>query len=338
MSSSRRKRPITASNSARFSLALGGALAVLLGSCRGAAREPFLTYFNGDQGLSVRYPSSWKTEQAQQEGVWYRYFLAPPAGPQRKPPISVTLLAGPYSGGVEEYAQLYLAGNTVSSSRDEERQGAQGKSYVFSSADGATRHSLLLFKDESRVFGLYSQGETPAFARSQAILDEMARSLTLERASSYRDVRDRKFAFAVRIPPSWAESRRFAGPKTLLLQFTSPAIGADKGGETVHASLTLTVEDIGSEGNVDSYYEDVRRKLGSAFEVVGHQRWRDGYSDVMAAETSMAVSRVKRFYRAAGGRGYSLAFEAREDVYFRVARWCDLIAGTLEIGPELNRN
>jgi hypothetical protein len=269
--------------------------------------------------------------------VWYRYFLAPPAGPQRKPPISVTLLAGPFAGDVDEYAQLYLAGNTVSSSRDEERQGARGKSYVFSSADGATRHSLLLFKDQSRVFGLYSQGEAPAFARNQAILDEMARSLTLERTTSYREVRDKKFGFAVRMPPSWTESRRFAGPKTLLLQFTSPALGADKGGETVHASLTLTVEDIGSEGNVDSYYEDVRRKLGSAFEVVGHQRWRDGYADVMSAETSMAVSRVKRFYRASGARGYSLTFEAREDVYFRVARWCDLIAGTLQIGPELDR-
>ena len=165
----------------------------------------------------------------------------------------------------------------------------------------------------------------------------MARSLTLERPEDYREVRDPKFRFSVRMPPSWVESRRFGGSRTLLVQFTSPAIGADKGGETVHASLTLTVEDIGSDGSVDTYYEDVRRKLGSAFEVVGHQRWRDGYSDVMAAETSMAVSRVKRFYRAAGGRGYSLAFEAREDVYFRVARWCDLIAGTLEIGPELDR-
>ena len=308
-----------------------------LGACGGAAREPFLTYFNGDQGLSVRYPASWKTEQAQQEGVWYRYFLAPPGGPQRKPPISVTLLAGPYAGDVDEYAQIYLAGNTVSSSRDEERQGARGKSYVFSSADGATRHSLLLLKEESRVFGLYCQGESPAFARSQAILDEMARCLTLERPRDYREVKDPKFRFSVRMPPSWVESRRFGGSRTLLVQFTSPAIGADKGGETVHASLSHTVEDIEDDGSVDTYYADVRRKLGSAFEVVGHQRWRDGYSDVMAAETSMAASRVKRFYRAADGRGYSLTFEAREDVYFRVARWCDLIASTLKIGAELDR-
>jgi hypothetical protein len=269
--------------------------------------------------------------------VWYRYFLAPPEGPQRKPPISVTLLAGPYAGDVDEYAQIYLADNTVSSSRDEERQGARGKSYVFSSADGATRHSLLLLKEESRVFGLYSQGEAPAFARSQAILDEMAKSLTLERPGDYREVKDPKFRFSVRMPPSWVESRRFGGSRTLLVQFTSPAIGADKGGETVHASLSLTVEDIGDDGSIDTYYEDVRRKLGSAFEVVGHQRWRDGYADVMAAETSMAASRVKRFYRAANGRGYSLAFEAREDVYFRVARWCDLIASTLKVGPELDR-
>jgi hypothetical protein len=337
MSSSRRKRPITGSSRSRLALAGGVALTVFLASCRGGPRETFLTYFNGDHGLSVRYPSSWKTEQARQEGVWYRYFLAPPPGPGQKAAVSATLLAGPWAGGVDEYAQTYLAGNTVSSSRDEERQGAHGKSYVFASGDGSTRFRLLLLKDASGVFGLYSQGEAAAFTRSEAVLDEMARSLTLERPADYREVKDTKFRFSLRMPPSWVESRRFGGPRTVLLQFTSPALGADKGGETVHASLTLTVEDIGDDGSVDSYYEDVRRKLGSAFEVVGHQRWRDGYADVMAAETSMAVSRVKRFYRAAGGRGYSLAFEAREDVYFRVARWCDLIAGTLKIGPELEQ-
>jgi len=327
----------------RGGLALTAALAALLGSCRGASREPFLTYFNGDHAISVSYPSTWKTEQAQQEGVWYRYFLAPPdgpaptEGPQRKPAVSVTLLAGPLSGSIDEYAQSYLAGNVVSSTADEERQGAQGKSYVFASADASTRHQLLLLKEGPRVFGLYAQGEAPAFVKYKAILDTMAKSLTLERPASYKEVRDDKFRVLARMPPSWVQSRRFVGPKTLLLQYTSPALGADKGGQTVHASLTLTVEDIGPDGTLDAFYESTRQKLGGVFEIIGHQPWRDGYADVMSAETPMAVSRVKRFYRVADGRGYGLAFEAREDVYFRVARWCDLIAGTLLVGPEISQ-
>ena len=54
----------------------------------------------------------------------------------------------------------------------------------------------------------------------------------------------------------------------------------------------------------------------------------------MGAETPMSASRVKRFYLVAGGRGYSLAFEAREDVFARVSRWCDLIAETFKVGAE----
>ena len=88
------------------------ALAWIAG-CRRPGHETLLTYFNGDFGLSVQYPASWKTEQAEQDGMWYRYFLGPPTGPQRKPAVSVTLLAGPLGMKLEDYAQTYLAGNNV---------------------------------------------------------------------------------------------------------------------------------------------------------------------------------------------------------------------------------
>ena len=52
----------------------------------------------------------------------------------------------------------------------------------------------------------------------------------------------------------------------------------------------------------------------------------------MRTETPVAVSYVKRYYFAQGGRGYSLTFEAREDVFPRVSRWADYIASTLRFG------
>jgi len=269
--------------------------------------------------------------------MWYRYFLGPPTGPQRKPAVSVTLLAGPLAMDLEEYAQTYLAGNTVASRREEKRQGARGKSYMFASPDGATRHSLLLLQEESRVYGLYSQGEARLFERQFPVLDEMARSLTLERPASYPEERNDKFGFSIRIPPSWRETRSFSGGETLLTQFTSPAMGADKSGQTVHASLTLTVEPLPAEGTLDNFYKATRAKQGEAFRVVSHSTWRDGYADVLRSETPIAESRVKRFYRLAGGRGYSLTFEAREDVYPRASRWCDMIAGTLRTGTEVQQ-
>jgi hypothetical protein len=44
------------------------------------------------------------------------------------------------------------------------------------------------------------------------------------------------------------------------------------------------------------------------------------------------MSYIKRYYFADGGRGCSLSFEAREDVFPRAARWADYIASTLRLG------
>jgi hypothetical protein len=287
--------------------------------------------------VSVRYPAGWKSDEAEQDGMWYRYFLGPPAGTQRKPAVSVTLLAGPLAMKLEDYAQSYLAGNNVASSRDETRGPARGKSYMFASPDGAMRHSLLLLQEGSNVYGLYSQGETQPFERQFPVLDEMARSLTVERPETYPEEKDDQYGFAIRIPPSWRETRRFSGAGTLLMQFSSPPMAADKSGQTVHGSLTLTVEPAPAAGGLEAFYKGARDKQGEAFGLVSHAPWRDGYLDVLRTETPMAESRVRRYFRVAGRHAYSLTFEAREDVYPRVYRWCDIIAGTLRTGAELQQ-
>lgn len=316
-------------------IALAAALAAPQGCARGS-REPLLTYFNGAHGLTVRYPASWKTEEAEQDGVWYRYFLGPPSGDKKKSEVSVTLLAGPLGVPVEQYAQTYLTGNRLTSSREEERQGAKGQAYAFASADGAMRYSLLLVAERDKVYGLYAQGEAKGFERHAGAVSEMERSLTLERPAFYVLERDTAFAFSLRVPPSWRETRRFSGAGTLLLQYTSPPLLADRGGQTAHSSLTLTVEPLGSDTTLENFYQSSRTKLGDAFQVLSHASWADtGYVDVLRTETPVSVSRVKRYYRTEGARGYSLTFEAREDAYPRVFRWYDLIASTLRTGAAL---
>jgi hypothetical protein len=247
----------------------------------------------------------------------------------------VTLLAGPLQGRLDDYAQTYLAGNTVVSSSDEARGAAQGKTYSFRSADGQRRYSLLLLQEDGRVYGLYAQGESDPFEQHAAVLTEMAQSFTLERPASYPEQRNDKFGFALRVPPSWQRTQSFSGSGTYLVQFKSPPLGADRNRQTVHASLTATVEPIGDDGGVDAYYDQTRRKLGDAFQIVTHTRWKDGWVDVMRTETPIASSRVKRFYRAADKRGYSLTFESREDVFPRGQQWYDAIAMTLKTGAEL---
>ncbi|HEV7501435.1 MAG TPA: hypothetical protein VGQ33_15580, partial [Vicinamibacteria bacterium] len=184
------------------------------------------------------------------------------------------------------------------------------------------------------VYGLYAQGEAAAFEAERPRVEEMLGSLALERVALYTKVRNEKFGFAIRIPASWPATRTFSGAGTFLQQYASPSVGAEKR-ETLRASLTLTVEAIGGDASVDTHYKDTMVKLGDAFAVLSHAAWRGGYVDVLRSETGVAESRIKRFYRAADGRGYTLALDAREDIYPRVSRWCDMIASTLEVGSEV---
>ena len=322
--------------SSRFSILLAAVL--ITAACRSGEREIFVTYFNGQQNVSLRYPSGWRTDQAEQDGIWYRYFLAPPVAPESTAAVSVTLLAGPMSVSVEEYAQSYLAGNDVASSQDEERQGARGRSWTFASPDGMTRQRLLLVALGERFWGLYAQGEAAAFESQRATVDEIWSSFALERPELYPEHRFESFGVTLGVPESWRETRQFSGRGTLLVLFTSPALAVQQG-QTVHASLTMTVEKFPDGGGLESFYESTRARLGDNLRVLKHTEWKDGYRDVMRTETSIAVSYVKRFYRVVGDRGVSLAFEGRDDVFWRMDSWADLIASTLQLTPstELDR-
>ena len=105
------------------------------------------------------------------------------------------------------------------------------------------------------------------------------------------------------------------------------------GRETVHASPTSPEPAAGTLTRTKGR----RDRLGEPYRLLNHALWRDGYVDIMRSETPMAISQVKRFYRVRDGRGYTLAFEARDDIYHRVARWADLIAATLRVGSEVTQ-
>ena len=305
-------------------------------SCRRAAgTHPLITYYNPDHALSLQYPADWKSELAQQpDGSSYRYFTAPPAGPERKPGATITLVAGTLGTTLDQYAQSYLGSNKVESSRDETRPSARGKSYRVISADGSTRYSLLLLQEEGRVYGLFSQGPAPLFQNQGPVIETIEKSFTLERYANYVEERNEKYGFALKVPSSWTLTRNFSGGGIFSKQYTSPAFAADKR-QTIHASLTITSEPLPPGGTLESFYKSNHEKFGEAYKMANHLTWKDGYVDVLASETQVYMYRTKRFYRVGGGRGVTLSFEARDDVYGRVARWCDMIAGTLRVGPEL---
>ncbi len=221
----------------------------------------------------------------------------------------------------------------MASTRDEERQGVRGKSWVFASADGKTRYRLLLLAADGRVVGLYAQGDAVAVEKSQATLDEMWSSLTIERPQDYPVRSWRDFETTLGVPASWTQTREFSGGGTRLIQYASPPLAVEHGNQTVHASLSVTLEAVKDGGGLREYYDATRVKLGENFQVSSHQGFGGGYVDVMRTETPVAVTYIKRFYFANAGHGCSLSFEAREDVFSRVSRWADYIASTVQLAP-----
>lgn len=308
------------------------------GCRRGGGAEQVLVYYNPEHALSLGYPASWKSEQIRQGESWHRYFTAPPAGADRKPAMSVLLITGTGVVGstLDSFAQPYLAGLTISERRDEDRPGASGLLWSAVSPDGKARHRLFLLLEENRVYGLHAQGSAEGFREHEPAVAEMMKSFSLERWANYTEERNDTYRYSVRVPPSWKSTRTFSGGGSYLKQFTSPALGMDKGGQTAHAHLTITVENVPSNTTADSFHTSSQARLGENFQLLSHTTWKDGYVDWLRTETPMAESRGKRFYRIVERRAYTLAFEARADVYPRVSKWCDMIAATLKAGTELD--
>lgn len=312
-----------------WTLVLAGAGAP---ACR-QARPLLVTHFQPESACSLQYPPSWSPRLAERQGVRYRYFESPPVGPQHQT-LTATLIAVPLATSLQGYGEILLAGARIEDSRDEVRGRAHGRRLRGVSADGAVRHSVLLLQEGHRAYGLHTEGPAPAFAEKAADVDVIEGSFALERAEDYTETRNADWAFVLRVPPSWRAGRTLTGGGTYLTQFLSPPLAVEPGGQTVHASLTLTVEPAPGDGTVEAFRAATRRKLGDAFQLLGFQDWRDGAMELLQTETPLTVSRTKRYYRTADGRAYGLAFEAREDVFTRVSRWCDLIASTLRVGRE----
>src|SRR5262249_27927442 len=197
-------------------------------------------------------PPTWTARLAEQGGVRYRYFESSPAGPQRKT-VTATLVSATLRATLDDYANQLLEGSTIQESREETRGSAKGRRYRATTPDGTVRHSVLLFQEGQRAFGLQVRGEAAAFAAKLTELEIVERTLAPEPLEDYPENRQPDWGFAVRLPSSWTAGRTIAGHDTYLTQFLSPPLAIDQGGQTARASLTLTVEKAPGDGSVDAF-------------------------------------------------------------------------------------
>ncbi len=330
MSSSPRKHRTTGSSSALVAPLAAVLVLLALAGCRRGVDGVLVTYLS-EHGSSLRYPASWRIGQAREGGALYRY-LVPPVPAGQKPALSVTFLAAPTTASLDEAARDYLTGQKLGASRAEEREGVPGKSWVFTSTDGATGGRLLLLAPPGRVVGLLARGPAAAIEAQSAPLDAIFSSFRLEDPSRYPVHAWKAFGARLGIPDTWRRTQQFSGGDRMLVQFASPPLAVEKG-DTVHAALSVTIEKE-PPGGVFAYYQATRRQLGENYVVARHEAIAGGFVDVMRTETPLAVSYIKRYYFASGGHACSLSLEAREDVFRDASRWVDLIATTLRLGDQ----
>ena len=146
-----------------------------------------------------------------------------------------------------------------------------GSAYAFASADGAMRYSLLLLAEGDKVYGLYAQGEAAGFERHAGCRrgDGEEPHPGAARVLRARE-RSRRSASRCGCPPRGGRrgGSRAAAPCSCSTR-ARPSL-ADRGGQTAHASLTLTVEPLGVGRALEPFYQSSRPKLGDAFQVLSH--------------------------------------------------------------------
>ena len=211
-SSSRRKHRTTASSSRAWSSSPPSSSPPPAARRRG---RPFVTYFNGDHGVSRALPG----ELAHRPGRAGRGSGTGTSSPRRRPrgtsaPVSVTLLSGarqrPRRGVRRELPGRQRASRPR---RSEERQGVPGPLLDASPPpDGATRlPPAAAWPGRTVLAGCTRQGEPPAFESHAATLEEMWTSLTLERPELYPVQRWERFGVALGMPPILARDARLLG-------------------------------------------------------------------------------------------------------------------------------
>ncbi len=234
--------------------------------------------------------------------------------------------------------RVYLAGNPVTSTREETRAGAKGRSWRFTSKNGAHAAFPAPHRDRAaRVHGLYAQGADGALRSGRERHRRDGGEPQHRNArSSTRSFGTRPRATPFESHPPGNETRRLSGQGMSVVQYTSPALGAERNRQTVHASLTITVEPLKPGVDLEQFYASAhgqaRRHLPRGFP----RALADGVTPISSgrrppwpAPSSVASTRVD------GGKAYTLSFEGRDDVFPRVSPWCDLIASTLMVGSEV---
>ena len=305
-----------------------------LSTCAGVS-QTLVTVYSPLLSISIPIPAGWSTEIGSQAGFKMQIFTGPSVDVPERPGIRVQVMTGPIPSGrtVEEIAERYVEGQEVSLARGYSLHGFAGKSWYFSSQDGAEQSRLMLTPIEGILYGIYAHGEAGTVASYSSVLDAMWNQFSVEREPFFEVYSRPELSLQFRHPRSWHRTKSLGDPgKSFYVGFRSPALARG-----IHATLEVSVNTLSPGTTLEAFYTERTDTLGDNYRLVRHEQVAGGkgISNLYGTETQLASYLERTFYFVRDDKSFVYKFIVQNVVYTQIEPWIEEIAKSFPPGLEM---
>jgi hypothetical protein len=297
-----------------------------------------ITVYNAAMRVSVPAPRGWASEAGSQGGFDMQNFTGPDVASPEQAGVVVQVMVGPAPSGatLEQLSSNYTANQKIAGEENFDFHSGPGRLWRFSAPDGSRSYLLMLALRQERVYGVYVRASPGNLEAHRAAIDEMLRGLALEVPEFWKAYERPDFGLRLKHPPSWKLTPSVSQPgKAFFVGFRSPALAADEGGGTVHATLEVTVAETARDTTLERFYAERVEMLGDNYRLLEHQTLREGglICDLYGIETQLANYLEKTYYFVESGRSYVFKFNVPSAIYRQIEPWIADIADTFQPAP-----
>jgi hypothetical protein len=256
-----------------------------------------------------------------------------------RPGIRAQVMLGPLPSGtdLDDLAQRYTNGHTVSHEQGYSLNGYAGKSWYFTSDDGTEQFRLMLTPIEDRLYGIYVHGEPATMDAYRSALDAMWDGFSIEEERFFETYERPDVGLYLKHPRSWERTALMGKGDSLFVAFRSPALLLESGGTTIHATLEINVNKVDELGmTLESFYSARSEIQGDSYRLLSHDviRQGDAISDLYHVETQLADFLERTVYFVRGDKSYIFKFNAQNTIYRQIEPWIDEMVETFQARDE----
>ena len=312
---------------ALLALPLLGAL-----SCQGTGQPPLITVYLPGIEVSLPLPQGWTSASTEQGGYRMTTFSGPSVDVPERDGIQVQVMAGPAPGGqtLREVADQFYIGEQIVHSEQPVQVGEdEGMLWTFAWERRPQAGRLLLIESDGLLYGVFTTGVERSIQAYGPTLDRLYEEFSIESASTFDLYEEPDFNLSLRTPQSWTRSHFLReADETLLVGFRSGPLAVEGDGATVHATLEVTVQSVGPEVTLESFYSAAAAGLGENYRMLRHEILDDGrgIAVLYSLETQLADYLEWVVYNLVDGRTYLYRFHCRNTLYRNIEPWLTEIA------------